>query len=35
MTIIDPSAIELPPTKPIDITAIIIDLLKTAPAPPG
>jgi hypothetical protein len=31
---IDPSAIELPPTQPLDMTALIIDLLRNAPAHP-
>lgn len=30
---IDPSAIELPPTQSLDMTALIIDLLREAPAP--
>ncbi|CAN5317890.1 hypothetical protein BH09ACT2_BH09ACT2_04330 [soil metagenome] len=34
MSIIDPSAIELPPTQPIDMTSLITDLLKTAPSRP-
>lgn len=28
MSDIDPSAIELPPTEPVDMTALIIDLLR-------
>lgn len=33
MAFIDPSAIELSPTQPIDMTALVVNLLETAPPP--
>ncbi len=35
MSNIDPSAIELPPTQPLDMTALIVDLLREDPARSG
>jgi hypothetical protein len=34
MATIDPSAIEMPPTQPIDMPVLILDLLKQPPPAP-